>query len=35
MRSETVFEGGDHLVEIFTDLQAETVITIGVRVPGG
>lgn len=33
-REETVYDGGDHLLEIFTDLQAETVVTVEVSVPG-
>lgn len=32
-RSQIVYDGGDHLIEIFTDLQAETVITVQVSVP--
>ena len=32
-RSETVFEGGDHLVEIFSDMQATVDIAVDVAVP--
>jgi hypothetical protein len=32
-RKETVFEGGDHLVEIFSDMQALVDITVNVTVP--
>ncbi len=35
VREKTVFDGGDHLVEIFTDLQAETLIGVKVDVPSG
>ena len=32
-RTKRVFDGGDHLMEIFTDLQAETIVTVEVSVP--
>lgn len=32
-RKETVFEGGDHLLEIFSDMQALVDITVNVLVP--
>ncbi len=35
VREETVFDGGDHLIEIFTDLQAETLVAVMVNMPGG
>jgi hypothetical protein len=34
-RKETVYEGGDHLVEIFSDMQALVDITVLVTVPEG
>ncbi len=33
-RKAVVYEGGDHLVEILSDMQAEVLITVDVRVPG-
>jgi hypothetical protein len=33
-REQVVYDGGDHLIEIFTDLQSETVVTVEVSVPG-
>jgi len=32
-RKERVYEGGDHLVEIFSDMQAVVLITVEVLVP--
>ena len=31
---QTVFEGGEHLIEIFTDMQADVLITTEVIIPG-
>ena len=34
MRDKKVLDPGDHLIEIFTDHQAETLIAVEVEIPG-